>query len=104
MKLPNRIIIAALTAALALPLAASAAKADRKNKTQSASETFATLDKDSDGFVTEAEYLAVMKTSMGEEAAKKRFAELDKDKNGKLSKEEHAAGDTAKKKRRKKNQ
>ena len=102
MKITHRILLAALAAAIALPVTASAAKGDRKKKNDAPETTFATIDKDGDGVVTETEYLALMSKPLGESAAKARFAQLDKDTNGKLSKEEYAATGTETKKRRKK--
>jgi Ca2+-binding EF-hand superfamily protein len=102
MKLPNRILLLTLAAAIALPLTASAAKGDKKKTGDSPETTFATIDKDGDGVVTETEYVGLMGKTLGQEAAKTRFADLDKDKNGKLSKEEFAASGTETKKRRKK--
>ncbi len=106
MKLPSRLLLAALATAIAIPATALAAKADRKNKKNDPAATFASVDKDSDGSVNEAEYLAARKEKLGEEAAKTQFGKLDKDANGKLSKEEFAAGEEApkKKERKKKNQ
>lgn len=104
MKLPTRILLLSLAAAIALPVAASAAKGDRKKKNDSPETTFATLDKDGDGVVTQSEYVALMGKTLGEEAAKTRFSELDKDHDGKLTKEEYASTGTEKKKRKKKNQ
>ena len=104
MKMPIRLILASLAAAIALPITASAAKADRKKK-DSPETTFATIDKDGNGVVTPEEYVGLMGKTLGETAAKARFDELDKDKNGKLTKEEFAAsGSGEKKKRKKKNQ
>lgn len=102
MKITNRILLLTLAAAIAMPVAASAAKGDRKKKSDTPETTFTTIDKDGDGVVTEAEYLALMSKPLGESAAKARFAQLDKDSNGKLSKEEYAAAGTEGKKRRKK--
>ncbi len=103
MKLPTRFLLATLAAAIALPVVSLAAKADRKKKEPPPS--FATVDKDGDGNITEAEYVAALKGTLGEEVAKAQFGKLDKDTNGKLSKEEYAAGDGEKKKgRKKKNQ
>jgi hypothetical protein len=104
MKLSNRFLLLTLAAAIALPVTASAAKADRKKKNESPETTFATIDKDGDGVVTEQEYVGLMGKTLGETAAKTRFADLDKDKNGKLSKEEYAtSGTETKRKRGKKN-
>jgi hypothetical protein len=102
MKLTHRILIATLATAIAVPAISLAAKADRKKKNDTAAPSFATLDKDGDGVVTEAEFLAAKKESLGDEAAKAQFGKLDKDTNGKLSQEEFAAGEEAPKKKRKK--
>ena len=105
MKLTRRILVSSLIVALALPAAAFAAKGDRK-KSKDAAEVpaFATVDKDSDESITEAEFVAANE-KLGAVAAKSRFELLDKSKDGKLSKEEYAAGATPeKKKRRKKDQ
>ncbi len=101
MKLPYRILIATLATAIAVPAVSFAAKADRKKKTDTAA-AFPAADKDSDGVVTEAEYIAAKKSAVGEEAAKTQFGKLDKDANGKLSKDEFGAGEGAKKKRERK--
>jgi Ca2+-binding EF-hand superfamily protein len=103
MKLPSRILLTPLVVALALPLAAFAAKGDRK-KNETPAVSFTTIDKDSDGVVTEAEYIAAAKDKLSEEAAKAHFASLDKNSDGKLSKEEFAVDDTftAKKRGKKK--
>lgn len=103
MKTASRVLIASLAAAVALPLAVHAAKGDRKGKKdQTPAVAFATVDKDNDGSVTETEFVAAMKDTLGESAAKTRFATLDKDSNGKLTKEEYAAGSAEPKKKRKK--
>lgn len=76
---------------VALPATTFAAKGDKKSDKTPAAE-FAKLDKDGDGAVTEAEYLAAMKDKLGEDGAKSHFAELDKDHNGTLTKDEFGAG------------
>jgi Ca2+-binding EF-hand superfamily protein len=96
-------MFAALAAAFTLPFTAEAAKGDRKNKKQ-ASPAFSSVDKDGDGSITQEEYVAAMKDSIGEETAKTQFASLDKNKDGKLSKEEFEAGAAGKKEKKKKNQ
>ncbi|MBL9189574.1 MAG: EF-hand domain-containing protein [Opitutaceae bacterium] len=102
MKSTPRILVAALIAAIALPASALAAKADKK-KNAPATETFASVDKNSDGNITVEEFLATQKDKLGEEAAKTRFATLDKNKDGKLTKDEFGGGDEpAEKKKRKK--
>jgi Ca2+-binding EF-hand superfamily protein len=105
MKLTKRIVVTALIAAIAMPVAGLAAKPERKkNKTAEAIPAFATVDKDSDESITETEFVAANE-KLGADAAKLRFGTLDKNHDGKLSKEEYAAGATPeKKKRKKKNQ
>jgi hypothetical protein len=89
MKLPYRIVITTLVAALALPIAAQAAKGERKKKEPAPS--FATADKDGDGKISETEFAAANE-KLGAEAAKTQFGQLDKDHDGKLSKDEFASG------------
>ncbi|MBL9199376.1 MAG: EF-hand domain-containing protein [Opitutaceae bacterium] len=101
MKSAHRLLVAALIAAIALPGAAFAAKADKK-KNNAATETFASVDKNGDGNITQEEFLATQKDKLGEEAAKTRFATLDKNKDGKLTSDEFGGGTEEKKKRRKK--
>lgn len=102
MKLPTRLLITALVSALALPIAAFAAKGEKKKKNDTPAANFATMDKDSDGFVSEAEFIAATKGSGTEEAAKTKFSSLDKDQNGKLSRDEVAAAGKGKKGKKKK--
>ena len=104
MKLSRHILVSSLVVALAVP-AVFAAKGERKKSKDTAEvPAFATVDKDSDGSVSEAEFVAANE-KLGAVAAKSRFELLDKSKDGKLSKEEYAAGATPeKKKRRKKDQ
>ncbi len=106
MNLTKRLIVATLAAAIALPVAAFAAKADKKKNAATATETFASVDKNADGNITQEEFLASQKDKLGEEAAKARFATLDKNKDGKLASDEFGTGteEPAKKKRKKKNQ
>ncbi len=100
MKLTRRILLTSILAAVALPIAAQAAKANRKN---AAPPSFETVDKDNDKSISEAELVAAMKDKPGgEEAAKTQFATFDKDKDGKMTKEEYAASAGEKKKRKKK--
>ena len=102
MKLPHRFVVSTLIAALALPAATFAAKADRK-KPAEALPAFATVDKDSNEAISETEFVAGNE-KLGAVAAKARFELLDKDHDGKLTNEEYAAGATPEKKRKKKNQ
>jgi Ca2+-binding EF-hand superfamily protein len=96
----TRLFVASLAVVIALPLAAFAAKGDRKkNDTPPA---FSTIDKEAKGSITEAQYVAAMKDTLGEEGAKAKFAALDTDKSGTLSETEYAAGASQGKKRRKK--
>ena len=91
MKFPNRLIIAALVSALALPCAAFAAKGDKKDKGEQSGAGFSKIDKDSDGSISQSEFVAAMKDrSGGEDAAKSKFASLDKNSDGKLDKKEMA--------------
>jgi Ca2+-binding EF-hand superfamily protein len=99
----SRMLVATLAVAISLPVA-FAAKGGGKKKDASSQPEFSVVDKDTDGSISQAEYVAAMKDKLGEEGAKSKFAELDKDKNGSLSKEEYAAGETPAKKKRKKNQ
>jgi Ca2+-binding EF-hand superfamily protein len=104
MKLTNRIIIAALATAIAVPAVSFAAKGERKKKSENAAVTFETADKDKNESVSEAEYVAAMAGKLDETSAKSRFATLDKNSDGKLTKDEYNAGnDEGKKKRKKKN-
>jgi hypothetical protein len=99
MKLTSRVIVTTLIAALALPIAAQAAKGERKKKETPPS--FATVDKDGDQAVSESEYVAANE-KLGADAAKTQFGKLDKNHDGKLSKDEFGSGNGEKKKRRKK--
>ena len=98
MKLTHRIIVTSLVAALALPIAAFAAKGDRK---KDKNPTFSVVDKDGNESISESEYVAANEKA-GADAAKTRFGKLDKDGDGKLSKEEFGAGAGDKKKPRRK--
>lgn len=114
MKIPTRLIAFTLIAAFALPAYGFAAKPEKpgkperrkKDKTAAAAPavSFTQADKDADGSVSSAEYVAAMKEQLGESAASLRFGTLDKDSDGKLSKEEFDTTSTApeKKKRKKK--
>lgn len=103
MNLRKIALFAALAAAFTLPFTAEAAKGERKNKKQGSSPAFSSVDKDGNGSVTEEEYIAAMKDSIGEETAKTQFGSLDKNKDGKLSKEEFESGAAGKKEKKKKN-
>lgn len=102
MKLTQRLLLSVLATAIALPVVALAAKADRKKKNEPA-VAFATIDKNNDSSLSKEEHAAAMKDKMSDEAAKSQFATLDKDNDGKLSKEEYAAAGGETKKKRKKN-
>jgi len=82
----KRFLITATAVLLSLPLAVSAADANKKKG------PFVAADTDGDGKVSQAEYIASVKDKMDEAAAKAKFTELDKDKNGSLSREEFNAG------------
>ena len=99
MKLTHRIIMATLVSALALPIAALAAKASRK-KPEAPVLSFENFDKDNNESVSETEYVSVSEKQAAD-AAKSRFAQLDKDGDGKVSKEEFTAGATTTEKKRK---
>ena len=102
MKTTQRLLIATLAVAIALPAAVFAAKGDKKKNATPAS-TFTSVDKDSDGAITEAEFLAAEKDKLTGEAAKARFAAMDKNHDGKLTKDEFVGtGDEPRKKRKKK--
>lgn len=101
MKLTHRLVVRTLAVALALPIAAFAAKGDRKKQNTETAPAFATVDKDSNGSISEGEFVAANE-KLGDVAAKARFGILDKNHDGKLSKEEYAAGSEPEKKKRKK--
>lgn len=104
MKTLVRIVAVALVGTL-VPSLALAAKGDRKKKEAAPAVSFSAADKDNDGIVTESEYIAAMKSQLGEDSAKLRFGTLDKNHDGKLSKEEFGSGDSGEKKKgRKKKQ
>ena len=102
MKATKRLLIATLAVAIALPAVVFAAKGDKK-KNATPAATFASIDKDGDGVITEAEFLAAEKDKLTVEAAKARFAEMDKNHDGKLTKDEFVGtGEEPKKKKKKK--
>lgn len=83
----KRFLIAALAASLSLPLALNAADGKKKGG------PFAAADKDSDGKITKAEFVAAMTARLGSDsAATSRFAQLDKDGDGSLTRQEFNAG------------
>ena len=98
MKLTQRVIITTLIAAIALPASTFAAKADKRKK-DDVLPALASVDKDKDEAVSEAEFVAANE-KFGADAAKRRFGALDKNSDGKLSKEEYAAGATPEKRKR----
>jgi Ca2+-binding EF-hand superfamily protein len=104
MKLTHRIIVTTFVTALALPIAAFAAKGDRK-KPEAPVLSFENFDKDSNESVSEAEYVSVSEKQAAD-AARSRFAQLDKNGDGKVSKEEFNAATSAtpEKKKKRKNQ
>ena len=91
----KRIILTAAAVMLSLPLALSAADEKKKGP-------FMAADADSDGKVTQTEYVAAVKGKMDDAAAKAKFAELDKNKDGSLSREEFQAGTEKKGEKKKK--
>lgn len=94
---PSRLILVAAVV-LTAPVALLAAKGEAKTRTALPKVSFETADKDKDGSVTEAEYLAAMGENADQKRAKARFGQLDTNHDGKLSKEEMEA--TAKKKKK----
>jgi hypothetical protein len=103
MRNPCRLFAQSLALAIVLPAVVFAAKADKK-KADTPAETFAAMDKDGNGVLTQAEYTAAVKERLGDEGAAKRFAEMDKNADGKLSKEEFGVtAEQPKRKRKKKN-
>jgi hypothetical protein len=102
MNSKSRFVVTVLFAALALPIAAFAAKGDKKKDKADALPSFTSIDKDGDHAVTEEEFLAANKEKLGETGAKSRFAMLDKNHDGKLTQEEYDAGSVTTKKRGKK--
>lgn len=106
MKLTHRLLLISLAAAIALPCATFAAKPERKKKNATPAATFASVDKDNDGAISEAEFLAAEKDRGTVEAAKARFAAMDKNADGKIAKDEFTglAEEPKIKKKKKKNQ
>ena len=103
LKLTHRLFITTIAAALALPIAASAAKADRKNAVEPL-PAYETIDKDAKGSISKDQFVAALKEKLGgEDTAKAKFDALDKNSDGKLTKDEYAAANEQKK-RKKKNQ
>lgn len=103
MNSKSRFTLTVLVAALALPIAAFAAKGDKKKEKPDALPSFTSVDKDGDKSVTEDEFVAANKEKLGETGAKSRFAMLDKNHDGKLTQEEYNAPSSEKKPRKKKN-
>ena len=103
MKLSHRLLLVTIATAVALPSAVFAAKADKK-KNATPAATFATVDKDGDGNITEAEFLAAAQGKIADDVAKSRFAAMDKNHDGKITKDEFTGlgEEPAKKKRKKK--
>lgn len=87
----KQIKLAVVAALLSLPLALNAADEAKKKG------PFVGADTNSDGKVSQAEYVAAMKGKMDDAAAKAKFTELDKNKDGSLSQEEFSAGGGEKK-------
>lgn len=102
MKITSRLVVSSFAVALALPIAAFAAKGDRK-KDPVVAPSFATVDKNADDAISESEFAAANE-KLTAEAAKTQFAQLDKDHDGKLTKAEYGNGPAKEKKKRKKNQ
>ena len=94
---PSRLLLVASLAIVA-PVALIAAKGEAKTKTALPKVSFEAADKDKDGSVTEAEFLAAMGENADQKRAKARFAQLDTNHDGELSKEEMEASGKKKKK------
>jgi hypothetical protein len=86
-KLFSLLTVAAIALGVAAPSFAADKKAD-KPKADPA-EAFKKMDKDSDGSLTEAEFVG-NKTGEQADKAKTAFGRRDKNKDGKLSLEEYA--------------
>jgi hypothetical protein len=89
----QRVVAILVLVGLASPVA-FAAKADKKKKgetagTEAPPPAFAKVDKDGNGSVSQSEYVAALKSEIGEDAAKLRFGALDKNFDGQLSKDEY---------------
>lgn len=98
----HRFLRLALPCVLTLPIAAEAAKPEKKEgrMDNAPAAVFAGMDQDHDGVITAEEYIAAQKERLGQDGARTRFAELDKNHDGKLTKEEFGVGsDNADKKK-----
>jgi hypothetical protein len=84
----TKIISTAVIAAFSMALAVNAAEGEQKKK----GGGFASLDKNGDGSVDKAEYMASPAAQKDTGKAEARFKTLDKNGDGKLSKEEFEAG------------
>lgn len=84
----RKILTLLTVVALALGVAAPSFAADKPKPTPE--ERFKRLDKDSDGAISETEYLGKMEGDAATKA-KERFKKLDKNSDGKLSLEEYSA-------------
>lgn len=95
----NRLFITAAAAALVCSVSTFAQEAGHHGKdAPKKGGAFAKADTDSDGKLTEAEFVAFSAKRLSADEAKAKFKELDKDGNGSLSREEFAAGMPKKKK------
>lgn len=98
MKL-NRILIPVLVSTLALPAFAAKGEGKKNDDGDKAAAAFTKADTNSDGFVTESEFIAARGKKADEGKSKTQFGRLDKDSDGKLSKEEFQAVAAGKKKK-----
>jgi Ca2+-binding EF-hand superfamily protein len=98
MKINHRILVTVLVSALAVPGIALAAKGEKKKDdgADKAAGAFAKADKDSDGFVTESEFVASRGKKADQGKMKTQFGKMDKNGDGKLSKDEFAAAASGK--------